>query len=97
MARPANQGCPTRYRKENDALRRLESAIDKDPNLTLARRGESKAKIRAVVDDLSELITISSDDGIQEVPDLAERRGRHAVGQYNDQKPRTKLKVARRS
>ena len=73
MARPADQGSPLRYEKEKDALRRLEAAIDKDPSISVPRRHVSREKIRALIDDLSNLIYESSNhDAI--VPRGAARR-----------------------
>ena len=91
MARPASEGCPSRYKKEIQALRRLEAAVELDPNVTLARAKASKTKVRSLIDDLAELITISEDaisvaDKNGTSQELQKRRGRNSVGRYNDQK-----------
>jgi hypothetical protein len=64
-------------------LRRLEAAIDKDPALTMERRGISKGLLRAVIDDMGLLAHVSDNDGIADVPGQ-NRRERHAVGTYRN-------------
>jgi hypothetical protein len=71
VARPASEGCPDRYRREIAALRRLESAIEIDPNLSLARSKVSKAKLRSMIDDLAELITISENPPASKMPKVS--------------------------
>lgn len=66
-------------------MRRLEAAVELDPNITLARAKASKAKLRSLIDDLAELITIS-EDAVTTSEGSEKRRGRSSVGRYNDHK-----------
>jgi len=91
MARTTSEGCPARYIKEIAALRRLETAVELDPHVSLKRAQVSKLKVRKLIDDLAELITIS--ENIESAADkngtsggLQKRHGRAAVGRYHDMK-----------
>ena len=85
MGRSVSEGCPSRYKKEIMALRRLETAVEADPNLPAAKIKVSKVRIRAVIDDLAELVRISEDHAKPEGHEnLQKRRGRNSVGHYHD-------------
>lgn len=66
MPKPINQGCSERYTKEIHALRRLESSLELDPNVSLSRQKPVKIKIRALCDELVALISEANEAGTAE-------------------------------